>query len=125
MIGLSYGSFYTLFTVACDTRINSSVACSQFNDCAKKIFVDWTWNNAALMFSDAEIACLVYPRRLCIEVGDNDEAFSYEDAKNEFNRLIKHCEGHSTDWVDFIVFSGNHKFHKDDMPIERLVNDIQ
>ena len=126
MIGLSYGGFYTMFTAACDTRIKSAITCSQFNEREKYSWSDWTWNNSAFSFSDAEIACLVYPRHLCIQVGEKDDLFDCKYAENEYKRLLKLCEtaGIDTDWLDFITFDGMHEFCKDDEPIKRLVDNL-
>ena len=124
MIGLSYGGFYTLFTTACEVRIKSAISCSFFNDREKYAWSDWTWNNSAYSFSDAEIACLVYPRHLCIEVGDQDELFDIESAHREFDRLKKHCAEVGTEWVDFVSFNGGHEFCHSDEPIKRLVDDL-
>ena len=124
MVGLSYGGFYTLFTTAVDTRIKSAISCSYFNDRTKIGWTDWTWENAAEKFFDAETACLIYPRRLCIEVSDNDELFIFDDAKNEWNRLKKLCSEVGCDWVDFISFEGIHEFCKFDEPIKRLTDDL-
>ena len=126
MIGLSYGGFYTMFTAACDTRIKSAITCSQFNNREKYARSDWTWNNSAYTFSDAEIASLVYPRHLCIEVGEKDELFDCECAKSEYNRLLKLCEtvGVGTDWLKFITFDGAHEFCKDDEPIKQLIENL-
>ena len=126
MIGLSYGGFYTLFTSAIDLRIKSAVSCSYFNRRKDYANCDWSWYNAAESFSDAEIACLVYPRKLCIEVGDEDELFSVEGAREEYCFLQKVCQKFTSDWsVDFIEFSGTHEFCKDDLPLKRLAEDIQ
>ena len=53
----------------------SAVACIFFNSRTAYDWPDWTWFNAANTFLDAEIAALVCPRALCIEVGQNDELF--------------------------------------------------
>lgn len=122
MIGLSYGGFYTMFTTACDTRIKASITCSQFNDREKYAWPDWTWNNSAFTFSDAEIALLIYPRPLCIRVGNNDETFGCASAEKEYARLLGLCGSVGTEWLDFEVFDGRHEFVKDDKPIERLAS---
>lgn len=124
MVGLSYGGFYTLFASAIDKRIKSSISCAYFNDRTKNGWTDWTWNNAAEKFFDAEIACLVCPRRLCIEVAKNDAMFIYEDAENEWERLKQLCSEYGDDWLDFIPFDGVHEFCKSDMPIKRLTDDL-
>lgn len=123
MAGLSYGGFYTLFTAAIDIRIKSAISCSFFNDRDAVDWSDWCWQNSAEKLADAEIACLVYPRRLCVEVGNRDELFDYRLSEVEFERLKKICP--DTDWVSFIVFDGTHEFHKDDEPIKILIDDLK
>ena len=125
MIGLSYGGFYTLFTSAVEKRIKSAVSCSFFNKRDAVGWSDWEWQNSAEKFDDAEIACLVYPRKLCIRVGDNDDLFDYKKSEESFERVKELCADVSMDWVDFAVFEGTHEFFYDDMPIERLVNDLK
>ncbi len=125
MIGLSYGGFYTLFTAAADTRIKSAVACSFFNTRSDYAWSDWTWFGSAQTFSDAEIACLVYPRRLCIEVGAKDELFAVEGARAELRRLRELSSSVTGDWIDFIEFDGTHEFCWEEESLRRLVRDIQ
>lgn len=110
MAGLSYGGFFTLFTAACDTRIKAAISCSFFNERHKYSWTDWTWKNAAYMFGDAEIACLIYPRKLWIGVGKNDEAFEYESAKREFERLKGMCSKTGIDWLGFAEEDAGHEF---------------
>ena len=124
MLGLSYGGFYTLFTAALDTRIRSAISCSFFNKREDYAWCDWTWYQAAERFSDAEVACLVYPRRLCIEVGDKDATFRVPGAVSEMERLRKLCEKKDTEWLQFIVFDGKHEFCQDDEPIRKLIDDL-
>lgn len=124
MVGLSYGGFYTLFTAAADERIKSAIACSQFSDRTKYSWVDWTWENASEKFGDAEIACLVYPRRLCVEMGKSDDLFDWKFSAEEFERVKALSAAVGVDWVDFIAFDGNHEFCREDFPIERLVCDL-
>ena len=123
MIGLSYGGFYTLFTTALDTRIKAAISCSFFNTRDNYAWADWTWQNSAAKFADAEIACLVYPRKLCIEVGQNDKTFEVSGAVLEMERLKELCNG-KTDWLECIVFDGTHEFCRDDEPIKRLIENL-
>lgn len=125
MVGLSYGGFYTLYTAAVDTRIKSAVSCSYFNSRDNYPWPDWTWLNSAEKFDDAETACLVYPRHLCIELGTEDECFDYKQGEKAFEELQEISKEVGTDWVDFIAFDGKHEFCKNDAPIERLINDIK
>lgn len=125
MVGFSYGGMYTLLTAALDTRIKSAVSCSFFNTRGEIAWSDWTWFCSAEKFCDAEIACLVYPRRLCIEVGVKDEYFSIEGARAEMRRLKDKCKEVGTDWLDYIEYEGIHEFCREDAPIKSLVEDIQ
>ena len=125
MVGLSYGGFYTLMTAAVDERIRSSVSCSFFNDRSAAFRSDWSWFYSAGKFGDAEIAALVYPRRLCIEVGVKDALFDISGARRSFDRLKEICSAVGTDWVDYIEFDGTHEFCRDDGPIERMINDLR
>ena len=125
MVGLSYGGFYTLYTTAVDTRIRSAVSCSWFNTRDAHPWPDWTWQNAAAQFDDAEVACLVYPRRLCLEIGTRDELFGKEGGEASFARIIELCREVGTDWVELIAFDGKHEFCLDDTPIERLIADLK
>ena len=125
MVGLSYGGFYTLFAAALDTRIKSAISCSFFNKRDACGWSDWTWFASAHLFDDAEVACLVYPRRLCIEVGTRDELFDSRYAEESFERLRAYCEGVGEDWYEFILFDGSHEFCRDDTPIENLVKHLK
>ncbi|MGO4697136.1 dienelactone hydrolase family protein [Paenibacillus sp. 2TAB26] len=87
MIGLSYGGFYTLFTAAADTRIKAAYSSCFFNDRFRYDWSDFTWFNAGNKFLDAEIAGLICPRFLHIEVGKKDELFHYAHALKELDKL--------------------------------------
>lgn len=125
MVGLSYGGFFTLFTAALDTRIRSAVSCSYFNTRDQYAFTDWCLPNAANTFDDAQIACLVYPRRLCLEMGNQDNLFDHRRSTRSYEIIKELAKDHGTDWVELIVFDGLHEFHRDDAPIIRLVNDLK
>ncbi len=124
MVGLSYGGFYTLFTAAADERILSALSCAYFNDSLQNGWADWSWDNAAKTFGNAEIACLVYPRRLCLEVAKSDPLFAYKTAEQEWHRLLSLTESVGQDWLSFVGFAGEHEFCKDDAPLKRLVQDL-
>ena len=91
MVGMSYGGFYTLFLSAIDKRIKAAVSSSFFNSRDQYPWSDWTWFDSAAMFDDAEVAALVYPRHLCIALGERDELFNIESGKKSFERLSEMC----------------------------------
>ncbi len=83
IVGLSYGGFYTLLAAACDERFRVALSSCSFNDrFAKKppSLGDWLLPAAGPRFTDAEIASLVCPRALCIQVGIKDELFDIVNA---------------------------------------------
>ena len=124
MVGLSYGGFYTLFLTAIDKRIRSAISCSFFNTRDKVTWSDWTWFNFAEKFDDAEIACLVYPRKLCVEIGTNDDLFDVTYGKKSYEKVLELCKDVGTGWLSFITFEGTHEFCKDDAPIKALIDEI-
>lgn len=125
MVGLSYGGAYTFYAAAVDTRIRSAISCAYFNKRDAYPWGDWIWFRSAEKMDDAEIACLIYPRKLCIEIADQDELFDYQFGVESFEKLKRLCKDVEMDWVDFIVFGGTHEFHKDDAPIQRLAHDLK
>ena len=125
MVGVSYGGFYTLFTTALDTRIKAAISCAFFNDRDVVGWSDWVWQNSAEKFDDAEVACLVYPRKLDIQIGDKDTGFSYTGGVSSYEALCELCKEVGTNWVNFNVFDGVHEFVKDDEPIDALVAELK
>ena len=125
MVGLSYGGFYTLFAAAVDTRIKSAISCSYFNKRDAIGWYDWVWFGSAEKFDDAEVACLVYPRKLYLEIGNKDELFDCKYGIESFDKVKELCEKVGTEWVEFNVFNGEHEFCLEDEPIQKLVNDIK
>ena len=85
---------------------------------------DWTWQSSAQKFDDAEIACLIYPRKLCIGMGSADELFDCQYSVKSFERLKALCKDVGVDWVKMLVFEGGHEFLKDDEPIKELLRDL-
>lgn len=125
MAGLSYGGFYTLFLAAVDTRIRSAVSCSFFNNRKNYAWNDWTWYRSAEKFSDAEIACLIYPRKLCVEVGTKDALFDIGSAREEICRLKEMSKTVGEQWLDILEFDGVHEFCWDDLPLKKLAEELQ
>ena len=110
---------------ALDPRIQSAVSCSYFNTRDQYAFTDWCLPNAANTFDDAQIACLVYPRRLCLEMGNQDILFDHRRSTRSYEIIKELAKEHGTDWVELIIFEGLHEFHRDDAPIIRLVNELK
>ena len=120
MVGLSYGGFYTLFTTACEKRIRAAFSCSFYNNRYTHNWSDWMWDSSAEKFFDAEIAMLIYPRKLTIAVGKDDELFKVHEARKEFERL-KSIIGENDKWVEFFDFEGIHEFIPQEEPLKNFM----
>ena len=122
MAGMSYGGFYTLMTTALDTRLRAAICCSYFNKRDAVPWADWVWFNSARKFDDAQLACLVYPRKLYIQMGSRDELFDYRNTVASFEE----AKALSRDeWMQLHIYDGNHEFCKDDEPIQALIGDLK
>ncbi|NLF31729.1 MAG: twin-arginine translocation signal domain-containing protein [Planctomycetes bacterium] len=115
MLGLSWGGFTTLVTAAVETRLRGAYASCFFNTRRLYPMTPAVWQGGAERFQDAEIAAMVCPRRLYIEVGRADELFSAASAAPEaakvraiYDRLglggrfvyCEHSGGHALDTDD-------------------------
>lgn len=123
MVGLSYGGYFTLHTMALETRLKAGICCCYFNDRTKFIFPDWTWKNAAKDFLDSEVALLSYPRRLWIALGNKDDTIEADTGEEEYMRLKQELASAGIDdsWISFTVFDGAHEFCPDDTLIDELM----
>lgn len=118
MIGLSYGSFYTIYTTACEPRIRAALACSLFSQWTHCFGTDFSWRDSWRRFGDAEAAALIFPRALRIEYGDKDPLTSVvEGGEKEFERLKAYYAG-AEDHLSFRIFEGVHEFCPEDDGIE-------
>ncbi len=128
MVGLSYGGMYTLFTAAAEPRIRSAISSSFFSERRHYAWADWSYKNAASLYDDPEIACLCYPRRICIEMGDHDELFAVEHTRSaaETVRAYAHDAGIDPDtWFDCLIFDGIHEYGRMEEPVARLIRDLE
>jgi len=122
IVGLSYGSFYSLYTAAADVRIKSIYASCHFNDRFLYNIYDGTWFNSAFRFLDAEVGALICPRRLYIELSNDDELFAPEPGINEFRKLEKvFFDNGVSENLRLSVFEGVHEFNPGGDGIEFLV----
>lgn len=115
MIGLSYGGYFTLHTMAADTRILTGCAAGFFNNRDVYDWSDWCYKGSALMFQDAEVGALCLPRHLWISVGKGDSVFDYRSSLNEGERLLKYFSSAGCrDNVRFSVWDGGHTLEDND-----------
>lgn len=126
MVGLSYGAFYSITLAAVDKRIKSVMACSFFHNADKLYFKsDLTWKSCLQYFSCAEIASLIYPRKLYIAMGNKDDLFGDKLFCEEVENLKEIFRGNSNEWFKHTVFDGSHEFYTDKGIIGELINDLK
>ena len=115
MLGLSYGGFYTLYTMAYETRIKSGWSAAFFNDRTKYCWQDFVWKDSAGRFLDAEVAGLCAPRRLWCDVGATDTVFSADGVDELFPRVKAFYEASGApSEVRMNLWEGGHRFSDSD-----------
>ena len=121
MTGLSYGGFFTDYTTAIDTRIKTAFSTGQFSNRYENVFTDWTWTESAYKFFDVEVASLIYPRPLFIEIGKRDYVFNYETTVREVEEL-KSVYGKDNEWVKFELFDGDHVYPPTNELLDKFID---
>ena len=125
MTGLSYGGFYTLHTTAVEPRIKAAYLCAVFNDRTKQGFSDMTYRNSANTMIDAEVASLVAPRTLLIDVGKSDPVFKYEYAIKEAERARKYYKMFDAEQnFRFNLWEGGHLYDEQSDGFEVFANAV-
>lgn len=111
MTGLSYGGFYTLYTMAADTRIRSGWSAAFFNDRLRYAWVDFVWKDSAGQFLDQEVAGLCAPRKLCIDAGLEDKVFVGNGVDQLFPRVNEFFRAaDAAEHVRLNLWEGGHCF---------------
>ena len=111
MTGLSYGGFYTLYTMAYDTRIHSGYSVAYFNDKFRYNWHDMIWMNSGARFTDVEIAALCAPRALRIEIGRTDPVFEATTAEPLFPAVRAYFRAQNAeDQLSINLWDGGHRY---------------
>ncbi|MBR3761951.1 MAG: hypothetical protein IKK59_04345 [Lachnospiraceae bacterium] len=125
MIGLSYGGYFTLHTMAADTRIKAGYCAGVFNDRDVYDWADWSYKGSALSFQDAEVAALCAPRKLYVQVGMEDQVFDYHSAITEAERVGDYFKAFGkADHFQFNVWEGGHTIGDDDKGYDFLFSEL-
>lgn len=121
MTGLSYGGYFTLYTMAADTRIKVGFSNACFNDRNAYPWADWSYKGSGNRFHDAEVAALCAPRSLFIAVGKEDKVFTYQTVLPEAERVGKYFEAFGCpERYRFLLWEGGHTLPDDDEGIDFL-----
>jgi dienelactone hydrolase len=118
MAGLSYGGFYTLYTAALEPRIDVAVSSCFFNDRAAMLAAaePWGWHDmtylgAGRLIDDTDVAALICPRPLQIQVGTTDERFLIDDARAAAPKAARHWESLGLgERFQFLDVEGGHEW---------------
>lgn len=126
MVGLSYGGYYTMHTMAADTRIKAGFSNACFNDRNVYSWQDWTYPDSANSFHDAEVAALCAPRKLYVAVGKEDTVFNYTHAIPESERVHKYfaAMGCPQNFA-FTVWEGGHTVPSDDEGFDFIFSELE
>lgn len=123
--GMSYGGMYAMFLGAYDKRYKAVLSSCFFNDRFEHSWVDWSYFNSQLLFTDAEIASLIYPRKLYVSVADHDCMFKVDAAKSQYEIIKDLYFGDKVNKsFKLSIFDGDHEFDKSDEDIELFCKDI-
>ena len=122
MLGASYGGFYTLYTMAYETRIRSGWAVAFFNDRIRYNWRDMVWMNSAGLFLDTEVAGLIAPRKLWIDVGTEDTVFDNSTVSELFPQVQAFYDAAGASGkVRCNLWKGGHRFSTDDGALESFL----
>lgn len=126
MAGLSYGGYYTLYTMAADTRIKAGLSCGCFNDRDSYPWLDMTYLNSGLTFQDAEVAALCAPRRLFVSIGKTDPVFDFQSALPEAERVTPYYKAFGAEKnFRFEIWDGGHTVNPTDNGLNFLFSAFQ
>ena len=125
MTGLSYGGYFTLYTMAVDTRIKAGLTAGCFNDRGRYPYRDMVYLDSGNTFGDAEVAALCAPRPLYVAVGTKDNVFDYRYALPEAEKVMDYFKEYgSSQNFQFEVWDGGHYFPEADNGFNFLMKGI-
>ncbi|MFN3648856.1 MAG: alpha/beta hydrolase family protein [Armatimonadota bacterium] len=119
MVGLSYGGYYTLVTMALEPRIKTGVSSCYFGVQEYRyerdelsVPSDFRFPDRFTLLRDSELGALICPRPLEIQAGATDNATHREMGKTLAPQVAEHYRklGRGDDFR-FVVFPGGHEFH--------------
>jgi dienelactone hydrolase len=126
MMGLSYGGYFTLYTMAADTRIRAGYGAGFFNDRAHECFNDWGYFGSAHTFQDAEVAGLCAPRLLILDVGKSDPVFDYRHSVAEAERARAYYDAAGAgERFNYHLWEGGHRFDVESDGFERFFAELE
>lgn len=126
MVGLSYGGYFTLHTMALDQRIKAGYSAGAFNSRDAHCLCDWCYPGAAYLMQDAEVAALCAPRKLYLQVGVEDNVFNYRTAIAEAEQAKAYYRQlDAENNIRFDVWPGGHTLSDHDEGFDFLLSALQ
>lgn len=121
MVGLSYGGFYTLYVTALEPRIKAAVSSCFFNDRQPVLeasqpfgWSDMQFPGGLAAIRDPQLAALICPRPLQVQVGSADDLFPVEGARRTAPLARAYYEQLGlADRFEYVEFEGGHEFRGD------------
>lgn len=119
MIGLSYGSIYTLVTGAIEPRLRVLAPSAAFSDGSNfRRMGDVALPGTLLEFGPAEWAAMICPRPLGIEIGRHDEHLVVANAETQIPSVRRWYDALGIgDRFEFFLNDGGHEIGYDDRQI--------
>jgi predicted esterase len=125
MVGLSYGGYFTLHTMAVEQRIKAGYSAGAFNSRDAHCLSDWCYPGAAYQLQDAEIASLCAPRKLYLQVGMEDTVFDYRNAIAEAEQAKDYYRQLGAEEnIRFDVWPGGHTLSNHDLGFDFLFSSL-
>lgn len=119
MVGLSYGGYYTLVTMAVEPRIKAGVSSCYFGVQEMRygksedgIPSDFRFPARQTLFRDPDLVALICPRALQIQAGKNDDAEHRDGGIALSPRAAAYYQNVKRPGdFEFVLFNGGHEFH--------------
>lgn len=119
--GFSYGGFLALFAGALDTRYRAVAASGYLSAGASNLLPEASWSGFNYFFSDVEVAQMVSPRGLFLEIGQDDPVPRSALAERDAGRILEHyAELGRPKGAVFHVHEGGHELFPDERGIDFL-----
>ncbi len=109
MIGLSYGGFFTLYTMALDSRIKAGVASCSIRDRESTRFDPPAGQPVDM--PGADLAALIAPRALQLQNGVNDKGFPIDMVRRAAAEAKTHYPPDGA--FEYMEFDGGHEWRGD------------
>ncbi len=115
LCGLAYGGAVALLAGAVDPRFAAVSISGYLSAMASNLLPEANWGGFSYFFSDLELAGLVCPRPLFIEVGKHDPVINNRLSRSEADSIMALFKSiGAPDQVCYHVHEGSHEMYPDD-----------